>query len=294
MTRFGYFTPASSSDFAAKFVGGRLKASGKGLSFVCTPWTSIAVVSTAQQGIAFMFKEQTKDGQTLVVQGSLQASFIPARLMERYDFAVNIKTGGYLKPNSLELLRAEVQNVLQSAVREKVGDRGLEEHMQDRTALAAAVIAAAKAKTGEFKNLGVEVMDAFVTGIEPANKDLEKALEAKKREELLAQADKALADRRMDAALNTRKLREYEASTELSLEQKRTELIEAHSQNLIAEAAAEAEATGKKLDPYKQLDPGLVMALAMQEFARSGHIENFSVTPDFLTAIRSAARTEKG
>ncbi|MDP3771246.1 MAG: hypothetical protein Q8R16_03025, partial [bacterium] len=117
-----------------------------------------------------------------------------------------------------------------------------------------------------------------------------RALEAKAREEMLADADRALAERRMDAAKSDRGLKEYEAETAEGLERRRAALVEARNANVVAEAQADATAIAKRLEPYEKVDARLVFALGIRELGMSGRVGQVNFTPEFLAAIQNATR----
>ncbi len=288
MLGLGYYRPHSTTDFVAKFVEGKLRSQGQGKPFFYGPRTSIARVPTTEQAITFLFREATSDSQQLVVQGTCYVKFDPARLIQRYDFTINPVRDAYVDADVLERIKNEIRSQLQQYVREQVQDKELEEHMANTAVLDQSISSSATAGKEKFAALGALDLRLFVSGIEPGNKDLQKALEAKKREDLLSQADRAQADRHKAAAENQRELREYESETELIMEKKREELIAVQNGNLVKEAEAQAEASSKKLGPYVNLEPSLVFALALQELAREGHVGQLNISPDLLTALQHA------
>jgi len=95
-----------------------------------------------------------------------------------------------------------------------------------------------------------------------------------------------VADRRKEAAVSERTLREYEAETTLNMEKKRAELVEVKNSNLVAEATAEAEATEKRMASLKNVDSQTLLALAIQKMAESGHIGQVNLTSELLAALQ--------
>lgn len=288
-----YFFKSGPSDHVMKFVAGKLRKEGQGLYCLVGPRTTIATVPTTDQSVSFNFTELTSDGQQVVVQGEVMVGYLVKEIIERRDFTIDPRTGDYLSEDPERVLE-EITHVLQSFVRDGVKQRTLKDSLAATAELEEQVLDAALADVDSFKDLGVEVKNLFVTGITPANPDLKKALEAEKREEMLAAADKALADRRKKAAESDRSLKEYESETAKRLEEERAKLVTERNKNLLAEAEAEAEATRKRLAPYASLAPGMVLALGIKEIAASGRVAQFTFTPEILAAVNAASRNGAG
>lgn len=284
-----YFYKAGPSDHAVKFVAGNKRKEGKGLYCLVGPRTTIASIPTTDQSVSFNFTELTSDGQQVVVQGELAVRYLIGEIIERRDFTIDPKSGGYLSEDPESVLE-EVAHALQSFVRSEVKGRTLKDSLATTAELEEQVLAAIEADAAAFKDLGVEVKSLFVTGITPANPDLKKALEAEKREEMLASADKALADRRRKAAESDRSLKEYESETAKRLEEERAKIVVERNKNLLAEADAEAQATTKRLAPYATMAPGMVLALGIKEIAASGRVAQFTFTPEIMAAVNAASK----
>jgi len=67
--------------------------------------------------------------------------------------------------------------------------------------------------TQNFTKFGIAVAALFITSVKPANNHLKNALESTEREKMLAQADTAVAERRIENAKNDRELKDYEAES---------------------------------------------------------------------------------
>ena len=96
--------------------------------------------------------------------------------------------------------------------------------------------------------------------------------------------DRAVAQRRMDAAESERTLRTFEAETDRTLEEKRAALIEIRNENVINEAEADSKAAAKRLEPYRDMDGQILLALSFKEMAEQG-VGELNITPDFLAAL---------
>lgn len=287
------FYKAGPTDYVVKFVGGVKRSEGKGRIFLVGPRTTLVKVTTTDIPVPFAFTELTRDGQEVVAQGEVHVRLIADRVIARRDFSIDPRTGSYLADDA-EAVREEAIHTLQTFVRREVQTRVLKDALTAAALLEEAVRSAIRATPDAFATLGVEVVTLFVTSITPANHDLAKALQAEAREKMLAAADKAIADRRQAAAESDRSLKKFEADTAEELEAKRAKLVAARNANLLAEAAADSEATDKRLTPYRSMDAGTLLALGIKEIASSGRVAQFTITPDLLAAVSAAGKDGNG
>ena len=286
------FYKAGPADYVVKFVSGKRTAEGKGRWFFIGPRTTIARIPATDLPQSFAFTELTADGQQVIIQGELQVRLKADRILERRDFTVDAATNRYLS-NDPDKVGEEVAHALQSRVRREVQDRSLKDALTSSAAIETSVLAAVRTGAAIFADLGVEVVNLFVTGVAPANPDLKKALEAEARERMLAGADKAVAERRQAAAASDRSLKEYEADTTRLLEVQRAALLKERNTNLLAEAEADAEAVRKRLTPYRDIPASTLLALGIREIATSGRVGQFNITPEILAAIARTAESAK-
>ncbi len=279
---------AGPNDYAIKLRSGKRCSEGKGKVFLVGPFTSIVAIPTTDIPCPFSFTEMTSDGQQVMVQGELQIRLDSSVIVNRRDFSVNPRTGAYLTQDS-EKVNEEAVHALQAVVRKLIRDYTLKMALVSAAAIETNVSTETTANAQAFTDLGIKVIKVFVTEVSPANLDLKKALEATAREQMLSDADKAMAARREAASESDRKLREYEAETEKTLEEKKKQLIIAQNANLISVATAEAQANTERLAPYKEMDPMMVFALGIRELAASGRVGQLNITPELLAAMQQAA-----
>ncbi len=276
------------TDHIVKYVSGVKRKEGRGGIFLVGPRTTLARVSTTDVPVAFAFTELTADGQQVMVQGEMQIRYIVDRILSRRDFTIDARTGDY-ESEDPEKVAEEATHTLQTFVRVEVGAKTLKDMLAAAAELKDAVFAAVSAKSDVWQAIGIEVVSLFITGVTPANLDLKKALEAEAREKMLAAADRAVADRRRAAAKSDRGLKEYEAETVRTLEERRADLVKVRNANTIAEAEADAKAIDERLRPYRDMDAGTLLALGIRDIASSGHVGTFNITPDLLSAVTAAA-----
>lgn len=279
------FFKSGPNDFLVKFVAGRRSAEGKGLIVFVGPRTTLARFPATDVPVPFIFTELTKDGQPFSVQGEVQVRLTVDALIARRDYTIDPVTGEY-RTDDPESVNAEAGHALQSYVRRAIEGLDLKAALAATSRLEATILEAITKDAEPFTRLGVTVAALFITSVAPANPDLKKALEAEAREQLFAAADKALADRRRNAAESDRALKEYEAETARTLEEQRAALVKERNANTIAEAEADATAAEKRLAPYRDADPRMLFALGIRELGASNRIGQVNFTPDFLAAMQ--------
>jgi len=271
---------AGPADYAIKFVNGTRRTEGTGRTFVVGPRTTIMRVPTTDRLVSFQFTELTSDGQEILVQGELQIKLDREAILARKDFSVDPHTNLYLSDDPRRV-EDEARAALQAFVRRDVATRDLRSNLTARADLESEVRQEVEEQSGIFTDLGFTVVTLFVSDVRPSNRDLTRALEAEARERMLADADKAVADRRKDAARNERALKEYEAETALHMERERANLVTARNENRLAEAEANAEATRRELAPFKDVDGITLFALGIRE----GKVREITVTPEVLAGL---------
>jgi len=279
-----HFFRGAPTDHVLLFRNGRKVGSQLGGSFWVFPWHTLVRIPQAELTYAFNFRELSGDLQDMSVNGEVRVRLNAEAMASRRDFSVDAATGAYVTED-IRKVESEVRNALGGFVRREIAKGTLRGLLTSTDAVRdAAWKAVGEAKESTFAALGVDVIGIVVTAIAPANAQLRAALEAETRETMLAKADKAMHGRRMLSAEADRQFREKDFQTQKLLEQSRSELIATTNANLLAQATAEAEATAKKLEPYKNADPKVLFALALTEAAKTG-IDSLTITPELLSAL---------
>jgi len=282
-----YFRHAGPNDHVARYVNGRLRSQGRGLSFWVGPRTTIAIVPASVQAIPFIFVERTSDDQDVSVAGELRLTIDPPKALDLYDLSVDSGTGRYRK-DGLDKAHDHARASLRPLVRALVNESTISQALRGVKVIAEAVAERLGEGRAEFERLGFQVQAVSIDEIKSQNQKLADAIGAIERERSLARADKAVADRRMDSAKNEREIQRYESETALQLEKDRSRLIEAQSENTVAQAQAESEATRRRLDPYREARPEILLALAIERMAQ-GSIGQVNLTPELLAAVSRMA-----
>ena len=116
--------------------------------------------------------------------------------------------------------------------------------------------------------------------------EISKALEADYRESLHRKSDEAIYARRAAAVEQERKIRENELNTQITLEEKKKTLIDLQGNNSIEEAEFLAKAKSLELSVYTDLDPRLVLALALKELSGNAQkIGSLTITSEILSSL---------
>lgn len=282
---------------------GRIVKEGRGLAFFYfAPNSSIAAIPLGSNDLPFIFGEQTRDHQSVTIQGQVSYKVTDAKqLAELLDFTVD--GNGVYKKNDLEKLNQRIINEAQTATASYVHGIGLKESIRSAKAIEEQVETGIKASKA-ISTLGVEVLAVNVLAVK-ASPEMARALETETRERLQQEADQAIYERRNFAVEQERKIKESELNTEIAVEEKRKQIaekvmesevqkaendrklrelqvqadiaVEDQRKALIDQQTAnqrkEAEAQGYVLEttlkPYKEMDWRILHALKGGEDARS-------------------------
>jgi hypothetical protein len=277
-----FFKKAGAAGHVFLLKGGRRINKGLAFSGFIGPWTTVAVVPTAPQIINFAVTAQTRDKQGLTVQGAIIATLIPMTAVERFDFTVDHKTGGYLS-NWTQVFHAKVIEQVVRAVLDKMKDIKVEEAMLAQKAVEDAVTMALGADA--FSGDGIKVDSCSVPKIVPVDDDVREAIGMEERQFMLTAADTARHDRHLKAVENERAVKKYEADTRLELERKQGDLLDEQAKNERKKAEIDAKATEIRLAPLQQVESGKLLGAAIMDAAKGGRLGNLAITSEFLAAI---------
>ena len=265
----------------------RGRARNKGLAFsgYVGPMTTVAVVPTTPQILDFSIPARTQDKQTIIVTGNVKVALVPATAVSKFDFTVNTRDGSYLSPWDQSLRAIVIEHVL-GPVRDKAKALGVEAAIQAHKDFEDLIKTRISERGNPLAGKGVNVESCSIAKVDASDKEVEQSIGAKQRQEMLAQADKALHERRLKAAENDRAVLEYEAATKLKLEQDRAKLVEETGKNEVTTAENDARAIEIRLLPFKAADAGKVLGAALMEMAKNGRIGSLSVVPELFAALQ--------
>ncbi|NHJ48535.1 MAG: SPFH domain-containing protein [Asgard group archaeon] len=273
------------SKFIIKYVQGKRRRSGHGLSFFY--WrinTTIAAIPAMTIDANFVFNEFTKTNQAITLQGHFTYRIKdPKRMSTILNFQINPKSGYYLTEDP-EKLEMRIKNVVQTRTRGEIQSMELEEALAATEFLSGKIMESVESST-IIQEMGIDILSITYLSIRPTP-EIARALEAEYRENLQMKADKAIYERRAAAVEQESKIKENELNSQIALEKKRKTLIALEGENIIKEAESRAKANETELAPYKKLPSSTLLALAMKELGENADkIDNLTITPDILAAI---------
>ena len=293
---------------------GRLVRDGAGLSFFYfEPFSEIALIPLASTDSPFVFNEVTSDFQEIAVQGQLTyRTSDPKKLASVLDFSVQGKNR--YRSDDPNKLSERLTNATQILARSYIQKRTLREVLGEADGLVQLV----QSQLGQapvVAQLGIEILEFHIIGLK-ANPEMSKALQAQARENLLREADEAIFARRNSAVdmertireneLNTeilvenkkREVRETQLSADISIEEKRSSLVDSKVANDRKEAEAKAFTLKSTLEPLKQVDWRILMAIsgggdagqniavAFRELAENAaKIGELNISPELLASL---------
>ncbi|MHA1983479.1 MAG: SPFH domain-containing protein [Candidatus Hodarchaeales archaeon] len=273
------------SKFIIKYVSGKIKKKGLGISFYFFNHNTIIVsIPATTIDSNFIFNEITKNFQSISIQGHLTYRIKdPLKMASLLNFQIDPIETEYLSgdPEKLEL---RIKNVIQMSTRNEIKILDLEETLALNTSLAGKVHQ--NTKESELLNeMGIEILSITFNSVLPTP-EISKALEADYRESLQRKSDEAIYARRAAAVEQERKIRENELNTQITLEEKKKELIDLNGRNTLDEAEFLAQAKAMELGVYKELDPRLVLALSFKELSNNAQkIGTLTITSEILSSI---------
>lgn len=304
------------SSHVLQFRGGKLRRSGRGLSFWFLPLTSsVSEVPCDDREIPFLFRGRSADFQDITTQGVITFRVVDAEtIARRIDFSVGLADGRHLQ-QPLEQLAALLTQLAQqhaiaylakTAVRDAlaVGISEVRTRIHDGL-LGDAGLAA----------MGLEVVTVRVSLLSPTA-ELEKALQTPMRENIQQQADEATFQRRALAVEKERAISENELENRIELTRREQKLIVqeglndqrrarevAEAQQIATEARtarhrmeaetkaanireieqARVHAEEARMDIYRDLPTHVMLGLAAQELAgKLERIDHLNLSPDAL------------
>jgi len=290
------FFKAQPTEYVIVYSGGKVRRRGTGLAFYYLRHnTQIVVVPTSTRDADFVFNEMTGNFQAVTVQGQFTYRiYDPDQAASLLNFTYNPRRSAYLS-DDLERLPQRIANIIQMETRREILQRTLEETLRDSQAIAAAALTRIR-EEALLQPMGVELISLYFLTAKPTP-EVAKALEAPYRETMLRLADEAIYARRAAAVEEERKIKENERNTEISLEQRRQELIALQGANALQEAEHkgraqeiladfQARAAERTLAAYTAADPRLVLSLALKALGENaGQIGNLTITTELLAAL---------
>jgi regulator of protease activity HflC (stomatin/prohibitin superfamily) len=284
---------------------GRVLHEGVAQSFWFRPLS--AVLSEApvdDRELPLLFHARTSDYQDVVVQTTVTFRIAePVRAVERIDFGIDPHTGRW-RATPLEQLASLLTALAQQHAVELVARMPLADALESGTPRVRDRIESGLAADDGLADIGVAVVSVRVGPIRP-EPEVEKALGTPARELVQQQADRATFERRALAVESERAIAENELHNQIELSRREEELIAQRGQNeqrrvedaaaasrvesaadaerIRVVGAADAEAETARLAAYGELQPPILLGLALKELAANlPQIERLTLAPDVL------------
>jgi regulator of protease activity HflC (stomatin/prohibitin superfamily) len=239
-------------DYVIHYRNGKIKKQGKGLSFFYFDRnSSIISVPLNTKDISFVFNEMTKDYQNVTVQG--QVTYLitePSKITEQLDFTVN--RNKMHVSDDYDKLTQRLVNEAQTSVSAFVHSCTITDVLSKQVEVEARLLDGLK-QSKVVVNLGIEIIGVSVLGIS-ADPEMRRALEAKTREALHQDADKAIYDRRNFAVEQERKIKESELNTEIAVEEKQKQIVEKKMETDLAQHDNDSRLKELEMESLLQLE----------------------------------------
>ncbi|RUX34741.1 band 7 protein [Mesorhizobium sp. M2A.F.Ca.ET.042.01.1.1] len=299
---------SEASSHVIRYRDGREMQSGRGLVLWFVPETaSIAELPMDDREMTLFVKGRSQDFQTVAVQGTIGWHVVdPARLAERVDFSIDLKTGK-LRGEPIEKIQARIAGIANQAVQQYLGQAPVRALLDAGPAPLRERLQALVAADPALTDIGVAAVAVRLTNLTPTS-ELERALQTPTFEALQQKADEATFQRRALAVEKERAIAENELANKTELARREKLLIAEEAENVrnratgAAEAqqieagaeaeriraieGAKAEAEQQHIAIYRDLPPAILLGLAAQQLAgKLDKIEHVNVTPDLLATV---------
>jgi regulator of protease activity HflC (stomatin/prohibitin superfamily) len=284
---------------------GRLVREGVAQSFWFRPLSAaLSEIPIDDRDLPLLFHARTSDYHDVTVQATVTYRVIdPALAASRVDFGID-PTSGRWRGAPLEQVGSLLTELAQQHALDLLARIPLERALVDGVAETRERIDSGLAADQRLAETGLAVVGVSVGAIRP-EQDVERALQTPARELAGQEADRATYERRALAVERERAIAENELATQIELARREELLIDQRGLNerrraeeaaaasrIETEAQAEAtrvvgEAEGAaeraRLAGYAELEPPILLGLALKELAASlPGIEHLTITPDVL------------
>lgn len=284
---------------------GRVVHEGVAQSFWFRPLS--AVLSEApvdDRELPLIFHARTSDYQDVVVQATVTYRIVePARAAGRIDFGIDPRSGKW-RATPLEQIASLLTELAQQHALDLLARMQLAEALVEAPSRLRERIETGLASDERLADIGIAIVAVRLGPVRPES-DLERALGTPARELVQQEADRATFERRALAVENERAIAENELHNQIQLAKREEELIAQRGQNeqrrvedaaaasrieaaaqadsvrLIGEAEGDAERA--RLAAYGDLQPPILLGLALKELAANlPEIERLTLAPDVL------------
>ena len=295
---------------------GAVRHRGVGQAFWFRPAASVlSEVPVDDQELPTLFHAITRDHQDVSIQANVTYRFVdPVSVASRLDF--DLQQPGPASSGGKEQVATIIGQLCQSHAIDHIATTTLAQSLERGVSELRNLLTGALRADTRLVSTGIEILGVQVLAVRPES-DVERALQTPVREQLQAEADRAVYERRAVAVERERTISENEMASQIELAARREHLVaqeganarraaeekaaagliqanaeaerqgigaaaEANQVRLVGEAQAAREAA--TMEVYRGMDQATLLALAFREAAGSlPNIGNLTVTPDLLS-----------
>lgn len=309
---------------------GTVAHDGTGQAFWYRPLTAaLSEIPVDDREQPLLFHARTIDFQDVSVQATVAYRIAnPTTAATRLDFGIDPDSGQW-RATPLEQLGGLLTELAQQYTLEVIARMTLPEALAAGVEPLRATMTVGLTGDPRLTAIGVEVVDVRVVAVR-AEPEVERALQTPAREQVQGDADKATFERRALAVERERAIAENELKNQIELARREEQLVvqkgqndrtravemaaaeqittesqantrrtladaEAGSTRVVGEAEADAEAA--RLAAYRDVNPAIMLLLAVKELAGNlPEIGTVNLTPDLVTQAltRFATATQEG
>jgi len=250
------FIKVQQTEYILQYKKGQLAREGAGLAFFYfAPTTSLVKVPCGSVDQPFIFEEVTSDFQDITIQGQVTYRVAePQKLSGLMDYSLTADGKGFTSEDPQKLSQRLI-NYTQVLTRSSLKNMPLRETLGSSDSLVKLLLKNLQ-ESETINQLGVEVLSMSILAIKPTRETL-RALEAEAREAILLEADEAIYSRRNAAIEQERAIKENELNTEIAVENKKKQVMEARME-------AEKSAQEKKRE-LREAEMNTQIALEQQK-----------------------------
>ncbi len=295
---------------------GAVRHRGVGQAFWFRPAASVlSEVPVDDQELPTLFHAITRDHQDVSIQANVTYRFVdPVSVASRLDF--DLQQPGPASSGGKEQVATIIGQLCQSHAIDHIATTTLAQSLERGVSELRQLLTEALRTDTRLVSTGIEILGVQVLAVRP-EAEVERALQTPVREQLQAEADRAVYERRAVAVERERTISENEMASQIELASRRERLVaqeganarraaeekaaagliqanaeaerqgigaaaEANQVRLVGEAQAAREAA--TMEVYRGMDQATLLALAFREAAGSlPNIGNLTVTPDLLS-----------
>ena len=306
---------------------GAVRHRGVGQAFWFRPAASVlSEVPVDDQELPTLFHAITRDHQDVSIQANVTYRFVdPVSVASRLDFG--LQQAGQATSGGKEQVATIIGQLCQSHAIDHVATTTLAQSLERGVSELRQLLTEALSADTRLASTGIEILGVQVLAVRPES-EVERALQTPVREQLQAEADRAVNERRAVAVERERTISENEMASQIELASRRERLVAQEGANArreaeeqaaagLVQANAEAERRGigataeanrirlvgqaeaareaAAMEVYRGMDQATLLALAVREAAGSlPNIGNLTVTPDLLSGALAGLIREPG